>query len=315
MKPNFASRTQLDSLLARRFPGMTGIRKTPLLETIPTGIAELDTTLGGIGRGALTEIIGPVSSGCTSLLISVLATLTQRQEVCALVDASDMFYPESAAAAGVQLERLLWVRCNSESGHTKPKRQAGKQTTKSQFIGVLEQTFKVADLILQSKGFGLVALDLAAFPVECVRRVPLTSWFRFRRVVENTRTALLVLEREPHAKGCASLVLKLNPIQFTWTAFRELAQPQSELPSHANLLQGLGSEMNIMRFRPSGWPGCESHPGPLRWEIRTGWGYMPSQADGQKSTIEATFASFRSVDLRSCEPCLSELKENKALSG
>ena len=206
----------------------------------------------------------------------MLATLTQRQEVCALVDAGDMFHPESAVAAGVQLERLLWVRCNWESGQAKPKHQAGKKAT-HQFTGALEQTFKAADLILQSKGFGLVALDLAALPEECVRRVPLSSWFRFRRVVENTRTALLVVEREPHAKNCASLVLELKPARFEWECCLAPAPPQSELPSHTNLLLGLGSEMNILHCRVPGWHGRDSHPGSLGWEICAEWSHKPSR--------------------------------------
>ena len=69
---------------------------------------------------------------------------------------------------------------------------------------------KVTDLLLQAGGFGMVVLDLGDIPAESVRRVPLTSWFRFRRAVEPTATVLLLIEQEPCAKTCASLVLRLQ---------------------------------------------------------------------------------------------------------
>src|SRR5271157_28202 len=79
-------------------------------ELVPSGIPELDRAIGGVPRGCLTEIFGMASSGRASLLVAVLAEATAREEVCALVDAEDAFDPASAAAAGVRLERLLWVR-------------------------------------------------------------------------------------------------------------------------------------------------------------------------------------------------------------
>ena len=79
------------------------------------------------------------------------------------------------------------------------------------FGAALEQVLKVTDLLLQSGGFGMVVLDLGDIPVESARRVPLTSWFRFRRAVEPTATVLLLIEQEPCAKTCASLVLRLQP--------------------------------------------------------------------------------------------------------
>src|SRR5438309_720649 len=45
---------------------------------------------------------------------AALARATQRGEVCALVDVSDAFDPASAAAAGIEMSRLLWVRCGEK---------------------------------------------------------------------------------------------------------------------------------------------------------------------------------------------------------
>ena len=76
--------------------GQFGWQERSAPETVRTGISELDATTGGLPRGCLTEIFGPASSGRSSLLASILAAATERQEVCALVDAEDSFDPLSA---------------------------------------------------------------------------------------------------------------------------------------------------------------------------------------------------------------------------
>src|SRR4051812_39548454 len=92
----------------------------PAPEMVPFGITELDALTGGGPRGALTEMVGPASSGRTSITLSLLAEITRRQEVCAVIDATDSFDPASAEAAGADLDRVLWVRCgknrSQESG-------------------------------------------------------------------------------------------------------------------------------------------------------------------------------------------------------
>jgi hypothetical protein len=166
----------------------------PAPESLPSGIPEVDTLAGGLPRGCFTEIHGPASSGRTTVLLSTLAQATARQEVCALVDAGDSLDPSSAAAAGVALDRLLWVRCGGNAEHA----------------------LKAADLLVQGGGFGLVALDLGDTPPETARRISLTSWFRLRRAVEHTPTVLLVLTRQPQAKTCASLSLALRRRKAAW---------------------------------------------------------------------------------------------------
>ena len=157
----------------------------PAPERVRSGISEVDAATGGLPRGCLTEIFGPASSGRTSLLVSILAEASARDEICALVDAEDAFDPTSAAAAGVRLERLLWVR---------PAHNA-------------EQALKAADLLIQGGGFGLVAMDLGDTRPETARRISLTSWFRLRRGVEHTPTVLVTLARQSNAKPCASQIL------------------------------------------------------------------------------------------------------------
>src|SRR5579859_7757688 len=81
-------------------------------ESLPTGIAPLDALLThgqGFPRGAISEILGPESSGRTTLVHSLLAASTAQFEICAYVDTDDSFDPVSAAAAGVALSQLVWI--------------------------------------------------------------------------------------------------------------------------------------------------------------------------------------------------------------
>src|SRR5260370_28571268 len=85
---------------------------------------------------------------------------------------------------------------------------AGKKFRFSRWEAQLGQMLKVTDLLLQSNGFGMIALDLGDVPVPSARRIPLASWFRFRRALEHTPTALLVLEQQPIAGTCSSVLAK-----------------------------------------------------------------------------------------------------------
>src|SRR3954467_1613615 len=77
----------------------------------PTGSAGVDAALGGgLRRGQLSEITGAASSGRTTVAVRALAAGAERGEAVALIDACDTFDPESAAAHGLALPRLLWVR-------------------------------------------------------------------------------------------------------------------------------------------------------------------------------------------------------------
>ena len=163
-------------------------------EHLPTGIHGFDSLTGGLPRGAITEIYGPASCGKTTFLHALLANSSVKGEFCALVDASDSFDPASAAAAGTEFARLLWVRCTGA-----------------------EQAIRSADLLVHSGGWGVVVLDLGDVRAEMMRKVPLSYWYRFKRAVENTATLFLVLAREPHAKNCAAMSLELPPGKPIWS--------------------------------------------------------------------------------------------------
>ena len=199
----------------------------PAPDLLPTGIAELDAVTGGFPRGALTGIYGPASSGRTSLLLSLLAEATRRQEFCALVDATDSFDPASAHAAGVDLSRLLWIRC----------------------AGNAEHALKATDLLVASGGFGLVAMDLGDVAPQTARRISLASWFRLRRVVEHTPTVLVALEREPNAKTCASLALDLRGVRIHWSGAPGCSHLLRGLSCVAERLKPVGSHSGVMHVR------------------------------------------------------------------
>jgi hypothetical protein len=211
------------------------VRPTP--EMVSSGIVAMDALTGGLPRGCLTEICGPASSGRTTLLLAALAAATRREECCVVVDASDALDPQSVAAAGVELDRLLWVRCGENLPHAEHR---------------LEQLLRAADLLLESGGFGLIALDLGDVPSQTARRIPLTTWFRFRRAVEHTPTVLLAIERQSIAGSCSSLLIKLRPIKMGSPGNRVSEQPmdsQFPAPTHAQLLTGLEITAELVRSR------------------------------------------------------------------
>src|SRR5262245_21689331 len=78
---------------------------------VPMDVAAIDACLrGGLPRGQLSELAGPRSSGRMTLLLHMMAAATARGEIVALVDTLDRLDIASAAAAGVDLSRLLWIR-------------------------------------------------------------------------------------------------------------------------------------------------------------------------------------------------------------
>src|SRR6202035_3132620 len=163
-------------------------------ECLPTGIASLDALAGGFPRGAIAEILGPESSGRTTLLHSLLAASTAQLEICAYVDTDDSFDPVTAAAAGVALSQLVWIRCGHNAGHA----------------------LKAADYLLHAGGFGVVVLDLCQVSPRIANRIPISYWYRFRRAIENTPAILALVQNEPMAKSCASLMIEMRRKKTAW---------------------------------------------------------------------------------------------------
>jgi len=239
----------IQSLVTEKIPDAFTLRKAELPRKIPTGIQPLDLLIQGFQRGDLTEIYGEGSSGRTTLAISFMAEVTRRAEVCALVDVSDSLDPESLSVAGVDLNQLLWIRL---------------------WKG-LEQALRVTDLLLNNGGFGAVVLDLGDAPIGNTRRIPLTSWFRFRRSVENTPTVLLLLSNEPCSGTCASLVLNCQCRQTRWLSavgpnadFQVLTLEGLEFLVEVTRCRGQ-SQTEVMSSRHS------SLASSVHWQTRMSW--------------------------------------------
>jgi len=202
------ARADLESLLRARKLDRTLTSTLPSqpvrdeLAVAPTALGPVDGQLGGgFPRGQLSELVGPRSSGRTSLLLQTLAAATSRGELVALVDALDAFDVESASAAGIPLERLLWVR-----GHV----VANPGLCLDMNQRAVDQAIKALTLVLQAGNFGLVVLDVAEAPREAIRRLPFTTWLRLQRMVEGTQTACVLVGTEPMARSSAGLTLRVG---------------------------------------------------------------------------------------------------------
>ena len=188
------ARAELETLLRARKLDVTltsaaAWRHAPADCLAPTAMPALDGALGGgLRRGHLSEIVGARSAGRTTVLVQVVAAATARGEIAALVDVHDRFDPESAAAAGLDLSRLLWIR------------ERGDAT----------RAVKAMNLVLQAGGFGLVAIDLADIPAAVLTRLPLTTWLRVQRIVEGSDTACVLIVPEPLARSAGGLTLILE---------------------------------------------------------------------------------------------------------
>lgn len=182
------SKLELESDMASRFGDAFRLHEKSVVETLSSGIDEIDLLTGGLPRGSISEIFGPASSGRTSLMYSMLAYATAHEETCALVDTNDVFAPTIATDAGIDFDRLLWVRC----------------------AGNLEHAFKATDLLLHAGGFGLVILDLGDVAGKDARRIISSWWYRFRRTVEDRPTVLAVISEEACTRSCAALTLELK---------------------------------------------------------------------------------------------------------
>ena len=244
-------RAQLEATLARKMPSALTPPARVAYSVAPTGIGEIDGLLrGGLPVGAISEIVGPECSGRTSLALAFVAGQTQAGKVCAWVDVSDTLHPESAAAIGVDLSRLLWVRC------------WGARSKKS--WSRLEQALRVADLLLQAGGFRCIVLDMGSLQAEYALRVPLATWFRFRAAAERLQSNVLLLTQHACSRNSAGLVLRL--------------QPGSVLDHDSTLFTGLEHRASLERQR---FPQSPGNVFPMRkqpqsvataqWQNRTAW--------------------------------------------
>jgi recA bacterial DNA recombination protein len=176
----------------------------------------VDRVLAAFSPGRVSEIVGPRSSGATSLLTALIAKVSRGGGHVALVDAADALDVESAASAGVDLSRVLWVRCG----------------------GRLAAAARAADLLARCPGFGLVAVDLGDRPAAAGDPVSRALGLRLERAVQRSSTALVIRSPQRVAGSAAALVVTLRRAGSRWMS--------GPCPTR---LGGLASEMRIVRSR------------------------------------------------------------------
>jgi recombination protein RecA len=174
-------------------PPLRGERR---VSALPTGIAAVDQlTAGGFPRGQVSEVHGPASSGRTALALATVARALRAGSLAAWVDPADRFDPGSAAEAGVDLARLLWLRGRG---------------------GPLGPAVSATGTLLGAGLFDLVVLDLAGVPAAEPRRLPHTTWLRLQRAVENLPCALLLLAQDHVAHGPGGVSVALACRRGAW---------------------------------------------------------------------------------------------------
>jgi hypothetical protein len=200
---------KLDRTLTTALPASIGAD-----QVAPFGIAALDGRLpGGLPRGQVSEVIGPVSSGRTSLAWTWLGAATARGESAALVDTFDRFDPATGEACGITLQRLLWVRgqaITKTSAAVDPAWLPGTRAVNGPgtlLERTIDRALKALNLVLQSGVCTAVVLDFADVPLTGIRRVPPTTWLRLQRVVEGTDIACVLVGPVPLARSAGGVTL------------------------------------------------------------------------------------------------------------
>jgi recombination protein RecA len=198
--------------LDRAFTTAIPVRTTDQVAAF--GVIPLDERLhGGVPRGQVSELIGPTSSGRTSLAWTWLGAATRRGESVALIDTFDRFDPATAEACGIELSRLLWIRgqaITKTAGAVDPAWLPGARAVEGPgtlLERTIDRSLKALNLVLQSGVCTAVVLDFADVPVTGIRRVPHTTWLRLQRVVEGTDTACLLLGPLPLARSAAGITI------------------------------------------------------------------------------------------------------------
>ncbi|MFN7138118.1 MAG: hypothetical protein ACK4UN_02140 [Limisphaerales bacterium] len=195
---------ELRELLAQRFPASrfkAESHEEKARNVWPTGIPTIDELLhGGFLKAGMTELVCQnVSSGSALFISAVLQKAAGEKQILALVDGMDSFDP--ALHDAQTLSRLLWVRCKDS-----------------------KQALTATDLLLRDRNFPLVILDLVLNPIQQLRKIPSSTWYRLQRVIESSGTTFIVMSPQPLV-GCAHVRLSLKG-RFV---LEDLMEDQSEL--------------------------------------------------------------------------------------
>ncbi len=140
-------------------------------------------------------------------MMATLAAATSRGGVVALVDVADRLDPASAAEAGVDLDRLLWVRGPSLTWGA-PQSTVGDLAVR--------RGLRAFDLIARAGGFAVIVLDLADVPDRSVRSLPASTWLRLAHVHEGRDTVGLLVGLSPIGRSAGGVSVSLRSCE-QWT--------------------------------------------------------------------------------------------------
>jgi recombination protein RecA len=260
MPSSAALRQQIESDFQHRYPSVLTPSVRGIRDVSATGIAQIDALLdGGLPVGAISEITGPASSGRTTIALAFLAERTQDRCSCAWIDANDNMDPESAAANGVNMKHLLWVRCRN-APIEKPSPVIGHASAGSQITWTrLDQAIRATDLLLQAGGFAAIVLDLADEAIEHGRRIPLATWFRFRQAADRTRCCLIVLGKAAYAQSSAEVIL-------------ECQSERIDIAS-GTVIRGFNFSLRRSRIRQSPLTNSVRKPPLSTWSTHVPWSH------------------------------------------
>jgi hypothetical protein len=224
---------KLDRTLTSTLPERLGEDAVAPLDTeaLDRGLA------GGLPRGQVSEVVGPASSGRTSVAWAALAAATRRGESVAIIDTFDRFDPPTAHACGLDLSRLLWVRgqaISKTTGAIDPAWLPGVRAVNGPgtFVErVIDRAIKSLNLVVQSGVCTLVVLDLIDVPAAALRRLPASTWFRIERAIEGSDTAVLILSTMPVARSAGGRSIVLDGIREPGAGNRhDQSDPGSRIP-------------------------------------------------------------------------------------
>ena len=212
---------ELRQLLAERFPPSRSGPGPAGPDHAATGIEPLDGLLGGgLPRGDFTELIAEGhGTGSAQVLHGWLQHVAAEGQYLALIDGADSF--DAVVEEPAMLSRLLWVRCRKAS-----------------------EALQAADLLLRDRNFPLVALDLKLNPAAQLRKIPSSVWHRFKRLLEQTQAAVLVVSPTPLVSGAACRI-RLEGMLGVET----LREPPAPERLRFTLLRQAGLDLGVAQAR------------------------------------------------------------------
>lgn len=166
--------------VARGAPG----RAAGSVPHIPTGFAELDRALGlgGLPKGSVCEIVGPATSGKTTLALKFLAQAQRGGNQVGYIDQARYFDAEYAYRCGMDLSHLL----------------AGAPQD-------LTEALAMAEALARSGSLAALVLDTLDFLWDDAdaARLLAAALSRLRTPLARSGTILLVLHESPDARSPA----------------------------------------------------------------------------------------------------------------